>query len=82
MTVEKGKKLYVSEALIFWKHNVTVNLNNFLRITSSGNIVEGNFTWRNSIILVEDLTMWKGGFEIFLIDCYAGDIRNKNIAVT
>ena len=55
---------------------------NFLRIPSSGNIVEGNFTWRNSIILVEDLTMWKGGFEIFLIDHYAGDIRNKNIAVT
>ena len=24
---------------------------------------------------------WKKGFEIFLIDLYADDIRNKNIAV-
>ena len=37
-----------------------------------------NFTLSNSIILVEDLIKWKRGFEIFLIDHYAGDIGNKN----
>ena len=32
------------------------------------------------IILVEDLKRWKIGFEIFLIDHYAGNIWNENIA--
>ena len=40
----------------------------------------GNFTLPNSIISVEDLRRWKRSFEIFLIDHYAGDIGNENIA--
>ena len=81
LTEKKGKKIYVSEALIFSKHTVTVNLNKFLQTPSSDNVVGGKFTCSNSIILVEDLTRWKRGFELFLIDHYAGDIRNKNIAI-
>ena len=38
------------------------------------------FTLSNSIILVEDLIRWMRCFEIFLIDHWAGDIGNKNIA--
>ena len=40
----------------------------------------GDLTLWNLINLVEDLIRWKRGFEIFLIDHYAGDIGNKNIA--
>ena len=36
-----------------------------------------NFTLSNSIILVEDLIKWKKGFEIFLIDHYAGILETK-----
>ena len=45
---------------------------------SSDDILAGNFTWLNSIILVEDIKRWKRDFEIFLIDYYAGDIGSKN----
>ena len=55
---------------------------NFFQTTSSNYIVGGNFVCSNSSILLEDLTRWMSGFEIFLIDHYAGDIGNKNIAVT
>ena len=40
----------------------------------------GNFALSDLIILVEDLIRWNKGFEIFFIDHYASDIRNKNIA--
>ena len=40
----------------------------------------GNFALSNSIILVENLIRWTKGFEIVLIDHYAGDIGNKNVA--
>ena len=33
----------------------------------------------NSIIPVKDLIRLRNGFEIFLIDHYAGDIENNNI---
>ena len=38
-----------------------------------------NFTFSNSIISVKVLLRWKTGFEIFLIDSYAGDVGNNNI---
>ena len=47
--------------------------------SSSDDILLENFSVSNSIILVEDQIRWKRGFEIFLIDHYAGDIGNKNI---
>ena len=53
---------------------------NSLQTPSLDDILLGNFTLSNSIILVEDLIRWKRGFEIFLIDYYADDIGNKNIA--
>ena len=49
-------------------------------LLSLADILLGNFTLSNSIILVEDVIKWKRGFEIFLIDHYHGDIRKKNIA--
>ena len=43
-------------------------------------ILFGTFTLSNSIILVEDLLRSNRSFEILLIDQYAGDIGNKNVA--
>ena len=63
-----------------WKRIVSVNLKKFLQTTSVGNILLENFTLSNSIILLEDLMKWKRCFEMFLIDYYAGDIENKNVA--
>ena len=53
---------------------------NYLQIPSLDDILLGNFTLSNSVILVENLMCRKRGFEIFLIDHYAGDIGNKNMA--
>ena len=53
---------------------------NSLQTPSLDHALLGNFTLSNSIILVEDLMRWKRGFDIFLIDYYADDIGNKNIA--
>ena len=52
---------------------------NSLQTSSSGDILLVNFTLSNSFISLKDLIKWKRGFEIFLIDHYAGDIGNKNI---
>ena len=45
-------------------------------------ITKFTFTFSNSIILVDDKVKekLKRGFEIFLIDHYTGDNKNKNIA--
>ena len=48
---------------------------NSLQTPSLDDILLGNFTLSNSIILVEDLIRPKRGFEI-----YPYDIENKNIA--
>ena len=53
---------------------------NSLQTPSLDNIPLGHFALSNSIILAENLIRWTKGFEIFLIDHYAGDIGNKNIA--
>ena len=53
---------------------------NSLQTPSLDNILLGNFALSNSIILVENVIRWTKGFKIFLIDHYAGDIGNKNIA--
>ena len=50
---------------------------NSLQTLSLDHILLGNFTLSNSIILVEDLIRGKRGFEIFLVDHYAADIRKK-----
>ena len=65
----------------FWIRTVTVNPKKFSWNTILDDIFLENFTLSNSIILVEDIIRWKKGFEIFLIDCNAGEIGNKNIAV-
>ena len=51
-----------------------------LQTPSLDDIHLGNFTLSNSIILVEDLIRGERGFEIFLLDHYAGDIGNENIS--
>ena len=74
------KKLTFLKDSCFWKRTVTVNLNKF----SSNAIFRwynfGNFSLSNSTIFVEDIITLKRDFEIFLIDHYAGDVENKNIA--
>ena len=61
------------ENLIFWSTH-------FLKATSLDDIILGNFTLSNWIILMKELIKWKESFEIFLIDHYAGDIGNISIA--
>ena len=53
---------------------------NFLQTPSSDDILAGNFTWSNSIILVESVVRWKRNFEKCFSDHCVGDIGNKNIA--
>ena len=65
LTEKKDKKILIS--------------GNSLQTLSLADILLGNFTLPNSIILVEEKKR-KRGFEIFLIDHYHGDIRQKNIA--
>ena len=60
--------------------SVTVNFKNFLQTPSLDDMLLVIFTLSNSIISLKYLIKWKRGFEIFLIDHYAGDIGNKNIA--
>ena len=81
LTEKKDKKIHVFEIIILWKRTIILSVSrNSLQISSLDDILLGNFALSNSIILVEHLTRWKKGFEIFLIDHYAGDNRNKNIA--
>ena len=78
LSEEKGKKIYIFLSThFFWKHFVTVNLKRFF--LSSDYILGVNFTWSNSITLVEELIRWRRDFEIFLIDHYTGDTGNKNL---
>ena len=51
-----------------------------LQTLSLDDILLGNFTLSNPIILVEKLIRGMRDFEIFLIDHYASDIGNKKIA--
>ena len=81
MVEKKNKKIHILEILIFWKRTVIPSiLRSSLQIPFLHDILWENFTLSNSIILVKDLTRWKKDFEIFLIDQYAGDNGNKNIA--
>ena len=52
---------------------------NSLQTPALYDILLGKFTLSNSNMLVKDLIRWKRGFEIFLIDHFAGDIGNNNI---
>ena len=59
---------------------LSISRNSLQAPTSSlHNILFGNFALPNSIILVKDLIRWMRGFEVFLIDHYAGDIGNNSI---
>ena len=53
---------------------------NSLEIPSLDDIFTGNFTLSNSVISEKDLRRWNRDFEIFLIDHYASEIGNENIA--
>ena len=81
MTVRNKKKIHVFEVLIFFESLQALSVSrNSLQTPSLDHALFRNFTWSNLIILVEDLMKWKNGFEKFLIDHYADDIANKNIA--
>ena len=74
-------EIHAFEALIRFENVLLRPISkNSLQAPSLDKIHLGNFTLSDSIILVEDLIRWSRGFEIFLIDHYAGDIRKKNIA--
>ena len=73
----KGEKYSFFEKLLLLSIS-----RNLVQTPSSDDIVLGNFTFSNWIILVEDQIRWKKGFEIFLVDHCAGDIGNKNIALS
>ena len=75
-----GEKGYVHSCFwsthFFWKRTVKVNLNKF-----SSNTIFRWYTLRKfHIIKFNYLSGGARGFEIFLIDHFAGDIGNKNIA--
>ena len=79
----KDKKIYVFEVLSFLENDNFLLLSiskKSLQTLSLDDIFSRNFTLLNSIISVEDLIGRDRFFEIFLIDHYAGDIINKNIA--
>ena len=69
----------------FLKHSLSENVlllsisRSSLQTPSLDDILLENFTLSNSIIPVKDLIRLRNGFEIFLIDHYAGDIENNNI---
>ena len=75
LTVKNNKKIHVFDAFIFFENLQVPSISkNYFQTPSLDHALLGNCT------LVEDLTRWKRGFEIFLIDYYADDIGNKNIA--
>ena len=80
MTVKNNKKIYGFKVLILWKTYKYCESQRILFKHHLDYELLRNFTWLNSIILVEDLIRWKRGFEMFLIDHYADDIGSKNIA--
>ena len=75
MTEKKYKKIHVFEIVFFENLLLLLFSKNSLQTPSLDDILLGNFTLPNSIILVEDLIRPKRGFEI-----YHYDIENKNIA--
>ena len=75
MTEKKYKKIHVFELVFFENLLLLLFSKNSLQTPSLDDILLGNFTLSNSIILVEDLIRPKRGFEI-----YPYDIENKNIA--
>ena len=83
LQVREGKRFtFLKHSLcLFWKHSGTVNLKKNSSNTTFRWLLEVNFTWSNSITLVEDLLKWKAGFETFLIDHYAIDTGNKILLV-
>ena len=82
LTVKNYKKINVFEVLIFLESLQVLSVSrNALQTPSIDHSLLENFTLSDSIIPVEDIMSWIKGFEIFLIDHYAGDIGNKNIAV-
>ena len=76
----KKKIMFLKYSFFFENLQVPSVSRNSLQTPSLDHALLGNFTLSNSIILVEDLMRWKRGFDIFLIDYYADDIGNKNIA--
>ena len=58
---------------------LSISRNYMLTLFLDDTLLE-NFSSSNSIILVGDQIRSKRGFEIFLINNYADDIGNKNIA--
>ena len=80
LTVKNNKKIFLKYWFFFENLQEPSVSKNSLQTPSLDHALLGNFTLSNSIILVEDLIRWKRGFEICLIDYYADDIRNKNIA--
>ena len=74
--------------LRFWSTHFFENIvlqsisRNILETPPSDDTLVGNFSGQKSIILVEDLIRWMGGFEMFLVDHYAVDIGNEIIAGT
>ena len=82
MTEKTGTKIYGFVAMIFFENILLTSISrSSIQTSSSDYMFEGNFTWSNSIILVEDLIRWKKSFEVFLIDHYTCDVINKNAAV-
>ena len=75
-----------SKTSCFWSTHYFENVpllsisRNSLQLPSLDDILSGNFTLSNSIILVEDLIRWKRYFEIFVINHCAGNTGNKIIA--
>ena len=73
----------IRRAYKFLKHSLSENVlllsisRSSLQTPSLDDILLENLS--NSIIPVKDLIRLKNGFEIFLIDHYAGDIENNNI---
>ena len=73
----------IRRAYKFLKHSLSENVlllsisRSSLQTPSLDDILLENLS--NSIIPVKDLIRLRNGFEIFLIDHYAGDIENNNI---
>ena len=81
LTVKNDKKIHVFDAFIFFENLQVPSISkNYFQTPSLDHALLGICTLSNSIILVEDLTRWKRGFETFFIGHYTGDNGNKNIA--
>ena len=77
LTEQRMRKFTFLKYSFFENVLLLVILRNSLQTPSLDDIPLGNFTLSNSVILVEHIIMWRRGFEISLIDQYAGDTENK-----